>query len=172
MLSAILLFEQKLKSGKYWFKLPLAMVAIIYFAAAAACSYIYRDTSSVKMTIVSVTFFKENPSEFHVTMHLKNQGPPSTVKDCVLVVYVDNKLFQQFPPRELITAPGLGRGMEWQRGLIIGKEPLGSGNEIDAGVTFTVWGNAQEQFGHAGTRFHVIAQDIRGKEMSADYIMH
>jgi hypothetical protein len=117
------------------------------------------EVRPMQMKILNVVFAPQQPSEFTVKVHLVNPGAPSTIKDCVLTVFVDNKVFEQFPPREFYTAPTLGpilgpsqNGSPVQRGPYLSTEPLGRGREIDASITYTVTGEVRQQLEKPGTR--------------------
>lgn len=130
-----------------------------------------RITSAVKMTITNVRFVNEPDTQFIVNMHLANLGAPSTLKDFVLSIYFDGKLFQQFPPREANVGPGLGPTLQFQRGLILRTEPLEQGKEIDASVSYQIANNAKDEVGKSGMVFRMNAIDIEGKLSSAEYKM-
>jgi hypothetical protein len=130
----------------------------------------------MQMKITTVEFAPRQPSEFTVRVHLDNPGLPSTLKNCVLTVFVEDKIFEQFPPREFYTAPTLGPILgpspnrpSVQRGPYLSREALGQGQEIDASITYTVTGEVREQIEKPSTRFHLTATDIEGREISADY---
>jgi hypothetical protein len=165
-----------------WYRTSAGRISVISLAvslAAAAFTGVqwYNNriySEPMQMTIVGIEFSPSHP-ELTVQVHLINPGSPSTIKNAVLTIFVDNKQFEQFPPREFNTPPTLGH--EWgpgsssvERGPYLSKEPLGQGREIDASITNSVTGEVRKVVDKPGVRFRLTAIDIEGREISADYI--
>jgi hypothetical protein len=122
------------------------------------------------MKILNVVFDPNGPTEFYIDFQLSNLGAPTTVKGWNLSIFKDGAvLLDRQPPRGTFSPTVTAWTGTLNPPIDLSTRPLQTGEEMRPHFTWTYQGNAKNTFGQPGTRFHFVAYDIRGREISADY---
>jgi hypothetical protein len=124
-----------------------------------------RDASPIRLHIVGVNFSTgPNADTILVDMRISNIGPPSIIKEPRLAIYIDGELFEQFPPREF---SAINHTTMTQ--ILLATDPLPQGSEIAAGLQYNVLNNAKAMYGKPGTVYRIMAKDVEGRAINAEY---
>jgi hypothetical protein len=129
--------------------------------------------TDVKMQITNVLFDPNDPTAFNIIFTLANGGTPTTVKNWKLSIFRDNhELANNWPPKDMYRIKWNFFSSKLDPPDDLSKRPLNTGEEImEDGFRWAFQGNAMDEFALAGTKFHLVADDIKGRSIAADYYL-
>ena len=139
-----------------------------------ACGFLLSDywRSGLQMMITNVAFDPNGPSEIYVAFRLANSGEPTTLDGWNLTIKRKKAvLWKEQPPRVAFQPTYNQSTNRLDPPLDLSRNPIQRGAQLRPRFTWTYQGNAKETFGHPGTKFHLSAVDIRGRNVGADYVL-